>query len=296
MLTPKSMGKFLGTVQSVGEGSFVLETDEQLQNGDGICFFDENDTLTGTNVNRVEGKKIAPNSMEKIAVGAQLYRNYDHEFVQLLKSNTAKRKIEIDITFQENDNGFELRMTDEDGNSSMVRLDHAKEIARKPDVARETMTTQLSKLGETDFRPRTVTLALKEMYFLPMGALNQLRRDCVVALEAERVAHYPRRTKPLERNDVAYPETSLDYSANVVNEKARDFYARHGVKQIEKGFELQTDASGKVLMTTRHCLKFQFDLCRGDKGGAEELYLSDGSNRYRLEFNCDECVMKIMAP
>ena len=296
MLTPKSVGKCLGAVQSVGEGFFILETDEQLKNGDGICFFNEDDELTGTNINGVEGHRVFPNSMEKIAVGALIYRNYDHEFVQLLKSNTAKRKIDVDITFQENENGFELRMLDEDENTATVRLVHAKDIARRPDVARETITAQLSKLGDTDFQARTVTIALKEMYFLPMGALNQLRRDCVTLLVAERAAHYPRRTKTLERNDVPYPETSLDYSANVVNEKARDFYARHGVKQIEKGFELQTDANGKVLMTTRHCLKFQFDLCRGDKGSAEELYLSDGSNRYRLEFDCDECVMKIMAP
>ena len=107
---------------------------------------------------------------------------------------------------------------------------------------------------------------------------------------------YPPSTKTIEPNDVPFPEQSLDYSANVVNEKAVEFYKRHGVKRIEKGFELQSEASGKALMTTRHCLKFQFDLCRGEKGGSEELYLSDGTNRYRLEFDCDECVMKIVAP
>jgi putative protease len=68
------------------------------------------------------------------------------------------------------------------------------------------------------------------------------------------------------------------------------------VEEIEKGLELQNDSSGKILMTTRHCLKFQFDLCRGDKGGAEELFLSDGRTSYKLDFDCEQCVMKIVAP
>jgi 23S rRNA 5-hydroxycytidine C2501 synthase len=97
-------------------------------------------------------------------------------------------------------------------------------------------------------------------------------------------------------NDFPYPEKQLDYSANVVNKKAAAFYSRHGVEHIEKGLELQNDASGKILMTTRHCLKFEFDLCRGEKGSAEELFLSDGKTTYKLDFDCDHCVMKILAP
>ena len=129
-----------------------------------------------------------------------------------------------------------------------------------------------------------------------MGVLNQLRRDCIAALEAERARNYPRETGTVVPNDTPYPITVLDYSSNVVNEKALQFYRRHGVKEIEKGLELQNDAAGKVLMTTRHCLKFEFDLCRGDKGTAGELYLSDGKATYKLEFDCDACVMKILSP
>lgn len=285
--TPKSVGKLLGTVQSVGNAFFTLQTANELHNGDGICFFGDNDELMGININRVDGTRTFPNSMEGIQPGVVVYRNYDHEFMQLLKSDSASRIIDIDLAFDETPDGFQLRAFDEDGNEVIHRLVHAKEIARKPDAALETIKTQLSKLGDTIFSAKRITIGVKQAFFLSVGVLNQLRRDCVAALEAERAKRIQRQVKTIIPNDFPYPEKRLDYSANVVNEKAAAFYRRHGVEEIEKGLELQNDASGKNLMTTRHCLKFQFDLCRGDKGSAEKLFLSDGKTIYRLDFDCE---------
>jgi len=294
--TPKSVGKLLGTVQSVGNGFFVLPTSSELHNGDGICFFGENDELMGSNINRVEESRIFPNSMEGIEPGAIVYRNYDHEFGQLLASDSAQRTVDIDLTFDETPDGFQLLAVDEDRNEATHRLVHPKEIARNPTAALETIRTQLSKLGETIFNAKSLTIVPKQVPFLPVGVLNQLRRDCIAALIVERTRNIPQQVKTIVPNNFPFPHKRLDYSANIVNEKAVAFYTRHGVEEIEKGLELQNDSSGKILMTTRHCLKFQFDLCRGDKGGAEELFLSDGRTSYKLDFDCEQCVMKIVAP
>jgi collagenase-like PrtC family protease len=294
--TPKSVGKLLGSVQSIGDGFFTLQTADELHNGDGICFFGEDDELMGININWVEGNRIFPNSLEGIEPGVVVYRNYDHEFLRLLKSDSARRTVDVNLVFDENPDGFELRAVDEDGNRATHYLTHAKEIARKPDTAVDAIKTQISKLGDTIFTAKNVTLEAKQAYFLPVRVLNQLRRDCVAGLEVERAKKIPREVKTIIPNDFPYPEKCLDYSANVVNEKAAEFYRRHGVQEIERGLELQTDASGKTLMTTLHCLKFQFDFCRGEKGSAEELYLSDGKTTYKLDFDCEQCVMKIVAP
>jgi putative protease len=216
--------------------------------------------------------------------------------MQQLKSETAARKIAVRLSFEENEKGFQLRAVDEDGNEVVQPIGHAKEKAKNAEAARATIRTQLSKLGETDFTATEIVLGLDEVFFLPIGMLNQLRRDCIASLEAKRTQLRPRQSISIEPNSIPYPAQRLDYSANVVNEKAAQFYKRHGVREIEKGVELQNDASGKVLMTTRHCLKYQFDLCRGERGSAEELYLSDGRMKYKLEFDCDNCVMKIMSP
>jgi putative protease len=176
------------------------------------------------------------------------------------------------------------------------RITHAKELARKPDAAFETVKSQLSKLGETIFNARSITIAVEQAFFLPIGVLNRLRRECLSDLEAERSKNLPRQTMSVVRNDTPYPRRRIDYTANVVNEKAAAFYRRHGVQEIEKGFELQQGACDKILMTTRYCLKFQFDLCKGEKGSAEVLFLSDGKTKYKLDFDCDQCMMKILAP
>ncbi len=294
--SPKSIGKELGRIRSVGTGCFVLDSSEQLHPGDGVCFFDGNDELTGVNINEVQGSRIFPNSMVGILEGNMLYRNFDHEFVKQLQSESSIRKILVSLFFDELVNGFELRAIDEDGIEAAQRIEWRKEKARKPETAIETIRAQLSKLGDTIFQAQEINIGLKEAYFLPVSTLNQVRRDCLASLAAKRAEAFPRQTHALVPNDVPYPKTSLDYSANVVNEKAVQFYRRHGVQTIENGFELLNDPAGKVLMTTRHCLKYQFDLCRGEKGSEEELFLWSGKVKYALEFDCDKCVMKVVSP
>jgi 23S rRNA 5-hydroxycytidine C2501 synthase len=294
--TPKSLGQTIGKVKTVSSGSCTLASTEQLHNGDGICFFDSNDELRGVNINRVEGHRIFPNSMAGIEPGTMLYRNHDHEFVRQLRGRSAARKIDVELIFEERNDGFVLRAVDEDGNQAVADVIHRKEEAAKPDKVLETIRTQMSKMGESIFVLTQFTYTPAKTYFIPVAVLNQLRRTCLNGLEAERRKLYPRRMQSLVPNSIPYPAKHLDRYVNVVNARAASFYRRHGVVEIEKGVELQESFAGTTLMTTKYCLKYQFDLCKGDRGSAEELFLSDGKTRYRLEFDCDRCVMKIIAP
>jgi len=294
--TPKSLGQAIGTVERVSSTSFILASTEQIHNGDGICFFDANDELRGVNVNRAEGNRISPNSMAGIQPGTVLYRNHDHAFLRQLNGRSAVRRIGVEMVFEDRTDGFALCAKDEDGNQVLTQIVHAKEEATRPAKALETIRTQLSKMGETPYVLTLFTYAPASTYFLPVAVLNQMRRTCLDALDAERTRHQPGRLQNLVPNSVPYPLTTLDRYANVVNSKAAAFYRRHGVEGIEMGVELQESFPETTLMTTKYCLKYQFDLCTGDRGGAEELFLSDGKTRYLLEFDCDRCVMKIVAP
>lgn len=294
--TPKSMGKALDRVTGIDDRSFTIESAEPLHNGDGICFFDEDDELCGVNVNTVADGRVTPNDMAGILPGTLLYRNYDHEFVKMLKGDTARRKIGVVFTLAESPDGFILTGVDEDGFRGEAAVVHPKKAAKKPETARETILSQLSKLGDSIFVLSDITVDMLQVFFIPASILNQLRRECVAALETERSRHSVPLQKKMIPNDVLYPIQRIDYSYNVVNKLSARFYARHGVESIEQGFELQQDASGKALMTMRHCLKFQAGLCRGDCGGNEQLFLTDGKNRYALEVDCDQCIMKIIAP
>jgi 23S rRNA 5-hydroxycytidine C2501 synthase len=79
----------------------------------------------------------------------------------------------------------------------------------------------------------------------------------VEQLEAARAAAWHRlpRAKPVEP-PVVYPEDTLTYLANVFNHKARDFYAKHGVKVIAAAYESHEEEGEVSLMITKHCVRF----------------------------------------
>jgi hypothetical protein len=102
---------------------------------------------------------------------------------------------------------------------------------------------------------------------------------------------------------VPYPENTLSYLANVFNHKARDFYARHGVKVIEAAYESQEELGEVSLMITKHCVRFSLSLCPKQAKGvtgvqgmvkAEPLHLINGKEKLTLRFDCKPCEMHVV--
>jgi len=160
-------------------------------------------------------------------------------------------------------------------------------------MALETIRRQLGKTGGSDFYPLGIEISLKKTFFIPVSVLNALRRDVLEKL-AKTAPASAREEAVLKKNDSPYPAESLDYRGNVVNRAAAEFYRRHGVKKIGPAAEAGADLRGAELMTVKHCLRRAHGTCPG-KGGAEPLFLvMDGGRRFRLEFDCERCVMKVM--
>jgi putative protease len=89
----------------------------------------------------------------------------------------------------------------------------------------------------------------------------------------------------------------LDYSYNISNYAARKFYQKHGVIAIEPAFEQQQPAPGAVVMRTKHCLRRCLNACNRKKGPdplLEPLYIENALRRFRLVFDCQNCVMLIV--
>ena len=97
---------------------------------------------------------------------------------------------------------------------------------------------------------------------MPTSVANTLRRDAVEQLDAARLAAYRRPLRrPASEPPAAYPEETLSYLANVYNQAARAFYARHGVKLIAAAYEAHEEPGDVSLMITKHCLRYSFSLC-----------------------------------
>jgi hypothetical protein len=131
-----------------------------------------------------------------------------------------------------------------------------------------------------------------------------LRRDALASLELVRSAHY-QRPVPGQAVDppALYPEDTLTYLANVYNDKARDFYAKHGVKLIAAAYESHEEEGEVSLMITKHCVRFSMSLCPKQAKGvtgvqgqvrAEPLTLINGKEKLTLRFDCKPCEMHVV--
>ncbi|WP_029147186.1 U32 family peptidase [Methylophilus sp. 5] len=308
--TPKFSGEALGTVRKVGKDFIDVATDIALHNGDGVCYFDVHKELVGLRVNTVQTldihtQRLFPNEMPAdIRNNTQLYRNRDHAFMRLLEKDSATRKIALDAVLYETEDGFALTLTDEQGFIATAQCEAEKQAANDASKAEYSLRENLAKLGNTDFVAKEISLELTQCWFLPASVVNQLRRDAVEQLIAIRTLAYERPTlRAAAEPPAIYPQDSLSYLANVYNQKARDFYHKHGVKLIASAYEANETLDEVPVMITKHCLRFSHGLCPKEAKGvigvqgtvtAEPMTLISGNDRYTLKFDCKPCEMHVM--
>jgi collagenase-like PrtC family protease len=300
--SPKMVGEFVGTVADVRDQSFVLDTTVALHSGDGLCWFDDRHELCGTVVNAAHpiqgGMVVTPQDLALIRTGLRMHRNHDHVFLRGVERSRPVREIAVLLRLGSASEGFVLYAEDEDGNTATATLAAHKVPARKPEQAEKTATRQLAKTGDTPFACADVELVWDHPYFLPVAALNALRRETLDRLLAARSVARPVMQGEIRRNQVSHPETTLTYRGNALNCQAVAFYRRHGVKEIAPAAESGLDMSGRVVMRSRYCIKHQLGLCDGTRPASvlrEPLSLIDQEgHRYRLRFDCAACEMEVV--
>jgi putative protease len=234
--------------------------------------------------------------MQDISKGQKIYRNYDYEFYRKLTGQPAQRRIGLSMVMRESTDGLILSGTDEDGNKATVEISGDKQPALKKEQAKQTIITQLSKLGNTIFECSEVRVETRDVYFLPVSRLNAAKRELAEKMLGAREANRPRTAGHILKNDVPCPQKELNFRGNVLNKKAEEFYHRHGVQIIEPAAESGLDLSGQVVMTTKYCLRQELGLCGGqtEKTPAEPMILVDEDDReYKVNFRCDRCGMEI---
>ncbi len=292
-----SIGEFIGIVQKVQKDNFMLNTDI-LNNGDGICFFDEFKTLNGTSINKTENGKVYPNSIKGIKEGVKIYRNYDKLFEEKLKNTEMKRKIPVKIKVRELNFGYLFILTDEENNSSIYISHKNFDDALNPSKSVETLKVQLSKTGNTDFEIVKTDIKIKKIPFIKVSQINEIRRSLIRQLEKIRQKNYVCKSRKTPVKISEYPVKELDYRANIYNSKAKMFYEKRGSSVKELAFEMQEYRNEKPLMTSKYCIKNQLGLCHKqtkiNKYKEPYVLIDEFNKEYLVEFCCKDCVMKII--
>ena len=315
--TPKNPGQPIGWVSKVLSDHLELTADDSetlLNNGDGLCYYDLQKTLVGLQINRAEATaqagvwKLWPKdpmaSFKDLRVDVHINRNRDMQWTRTLDKKSAERLIDVYIALRDEGHGVRLEFMDIDGHRGSATLDGPFQVANDPAQSETKLRQGLQRLGDTIFKPVSVELNLAQPWFIPASQLNASRRAAVEALETARTNAWQRlpRATPVDP-PVPYPEDSLSYLANVFNQHARDFYAKHGVNIIAAAYESHEEEGEVSLMITKHCVRFSLNLCPKQAKGvtgvqgtvrAEPLQLINGKEKLTLRFDCKPCEMHVM--
>lgn len=303
--TPKSLGEEMGTLKEQRGNYLTVAGVKPFHNGDGVCFLDEQNGLQGFRINRVDGNKLYPaGEVPHIKPRTRLYRNFDQDFERILVRKSSERKLAVNWELSDTSWGFALTATDEDDNRVTLSFPYSKELARTPQA--ENLRTQLSKLGNTPFEvvnnvsdeASGLVLKLSQNWFIPASVIADWRRRVIEKLIAVRRITYRRELTVWKPTRHAFPITSLTYLGNVMNTAAKSFYLSHGVLSVEPAYEKQP-VQNAVLMFCKHCLRYSMGWCpthqklRSPYREPYYLVAADGK-RFRLDFDCKHCQMKVV--
>ncbi|GAB4592013.1 peptidase [Edwardsiella tarda] len=308
--SPKFIGVPIGELTAVAATHLDVAVNVELHNGDGLNVLVKRE-IVGLRANTVEARgagryRVWPNEMPaelaKLRLPHPLNRNLDHDWQQALLKTSSERRLALDLHLSGTTQQLQLTVTSEDGVSATQSLAGPFEPARQAERAEQGLRDGLSKLGQTLYQARTVTIDLAQPYFVPNSQLNQLRREAIERLDALRAGQDNRpRRKPALTPPVLYPQTHLTYLDNVYNHLAREFYQQHGVTLIEAAYEAHAEKGEVPVMITKHCLRFAFNLCpkqargiQGVKGRASPMQLVHQDEVLTLKFDCKQCEMQVI--
>ena len=316
--SPTFTGLDVGVVEKVGKRDFIAVTREPLSNGDGLNTLVKREVV-GFRANICELKnefeedgqkyyryRVEPNEMpealSRLRPNHPLSRNLDHNWQQALQKTSAERRIGLNWNAQLREEQLTLAASSEEGISIEVALPGPFGPANKPEQALDGLRDVLTQLGTTEYHALKVNIDAPQALFIPNSQLKALRREAIEKLTEARVAAHPRGSRKPESDPApVYPESHLSFLANVYNQKARDFYHRHGVQLIDAAYEAHEEAGEVPVMITKHCLRFSFNLCpkqakgvTGVRTKVAPMQLVHGDEVLTLKFDCKPCEMHVV--
>ncbi len=289
--TPKAAGEVMGRVVSAGRRDFFLDRHSDLSPGDGICLADGS---SGTGVNAVDGRRITPNVMDGIRPGAEILRNRDHSFEADLTRSRTRRVIEAQARVEVGPDSITLVLDDGCGRRAEARAEGGFDPARDAEKMLQTIKTQTCRSGDTPLAiTRADVAAAGGVPFVPLSQLNALRRsaaEALLAIPLPRPESVPRAELPAKM-----PAGLGGGYANITNPLAEKFHLDHGATDMVPGWDLAAGMKGVEVMSTPYCIRRETGQClRGRHTLAGPLFIEHGRHRYALEFDCENCEMKII--
>ena len=148
----------------------------------------------------------------------------------------------------------------------MMTVECDKITANNPEKANENIRKKALQWGDTPFNPLNLELRFTEPRLIPASVIGEMKRELVTKLTDELVENH-RNNRDTRCTDVARNVSTID-----------------------------PDEIPAALMTCHHCIRYANGLCSKETGQkATPLFIRNGANTFRLEFDCRNCLMRVVS-
>ena len=298
--TPKSMGEYIGEVVWCNPLRMEIKTDKVLHNGDGLCFLNQDNELVGLRADVVSapnGKdmpwRVSTNRPHGAQRSTKIYRNYDIEWQKQVDASTGNRKMDIDLVLAETETGYVFVANCRDASHASAQNGHTRCVptrtsikcnkipANNPEKATENIRKKALQWGDTPFNPVHLELQFAEPRLILASVIGEMKRDLVTKLTEELIENH-RNNRETRCTDT--PRVSADTPEN----------GRTRCNGRIQCVPTDPDTIPDRLMTCHHCIRYANGMCSKETGQkAEPLFIRNGDNIFRLEFDCRNCQMYV---
>lgn len=296
----KSMGEYLGEIDSIQGNRIVISTDKVLNNGDGLAVISPDGEIDGFRADVCDGNRVRIKDASALSKGMKVYRNLNTAFEKELEKNMPGRLIEATISYRSKE-GITTFEAVGCRDKAILTFEDENPVAEKPEKALEALSRQLSKSsGDYIFRLGDVEYDIVRFY--PASVLNGIRRKLAKSLE-ESALRRMAESRVVSADDMVTPimakslEKHLTYLANCSNHLSRELYLECGAQSVDPAYEIEAP-EGVEVMRTKYCIKYELGLCQKyssrDKNAItfkEPLFLANRNYKLRLDFDCKNCEM-----
>ena len=195
--SPKSSGLKIGVVESYNKKTkkCVIKLDEPVICGDGIEIWTRSKPHCGTNISKTGGvgDLINVTILGDINKGDLVFRSFDkaldNKLKKLYNKDTRKQEVKAEVVAKLNE---PLSLKLYVNNICVTKEGYVVESSKNAAITQDMLIEKLSKTGNSPFSFVFENVYVDENIYIPVSAINNLKRDAISDLEEKIVENFTR--------------------------------------------------------------------------------------------------------
>ena len=240
--SPKSSGVEIGKVVDYNfkKKQCKIKLFDNVTSGDGIEIWSKVHTGTGINKPASKGETITVTVEGKINKGDRVFKSYDKALNDKLKKTYQKvtRKITINVNVKVDTSESYIDFVD----YNLKVCGQAADIAQNQPMTKESIISRISKTGDTPFEFNVESCEIGNNIYMPVSALNALRREACDKLQEHIIKSYERTSQRAVYNTDEFKKAEkVKVTAKVRTYDQLNACINAGVSRIYCELTLDTD-------------------------------------------------------